>query len=82
MLFQKWFASTSRRKAFFLSLRALPEGAEPAEIVVPALAEQENIDLMVSDADAALLVEIVDRPAAGAIESRQIVQPVNGYGEI
>jgi hypothetical protein len=41
-------------------------GAEPAEIVIPSFAEQENVDLMVGDADTSLLEEIDDGPTAGA----------------
>ncbi|WP_154071348.1 hypothetical protein [Bradyrhizobium lablabi] len=82
MLFQKQLASASRRKAFDLSLRTLRKGAEPAEVIGPALAEQENVDLVVSDADAALLMEIDHGPAAGPIKSRQIVEAIDRYGEV
>ena len=82
MLFQKRFAAASRREAFDLSLGTLPESAEPAEIVIPSLAEQENVDLMVGDPDAGPLEHIGDRPAAGAIENGQIVEAIDRDGEI
>jgi hypothetical protein len=82
VLFQKQLASASGREAFDLSLGTLREGTEPTEIIGPSLAEQENIDLVVRDADAASLKEIVDGPAAGAIESRQIVEAIDRYSEV
>jgi hypothetical protein len=82
VLFQKQLASASRRKAFDLSLRTLRKGAEPAEIIGPIFAEQENVDLVVSDADAALLEEIDNSPTAGAIESGQIVEAIDCYREV
>jgi hypothetical protein len=82
MLFQKRLASTSWREALDLSLGTFPVGAEPAEIVVPSFAKQENIDLMVGDADTGLLQEIDNGAAAGAIESSQMVEAIDRYGEI
>jgi hypothetical protein len=82
MLFQKQLASASRCEAFDLSLRTLRKGAKPAEIIIPAFAEQENIDLVVGDADAASLKEIDDGPIADVIESRQIVEAIDRYREV
>jgi hypothetical protein len=82
MLFQKWFAAASRREAFDLSLGTLPESAEPAEIVIPSLAEQENLDLMMGNTDTGPLEHIGDRPAAGTIESGQIVEAIDRNGEV
>jgi hypothetical protein len=82
VLFQKQLASASGREAFDLSLGTLPEGTEPTEIIGPSLAEQENVDLVVRDADAASLEEIGDGSAAGAIESRQIVETIDRYRKV
>ncbi len=82
MLFQKRLASASRRKAFDLSLRTLRKGAEPAEIIIPVFAEQENVDLVMGDADTALFEEIDHGPTAGAIESRQMVEAIDRYSEV
>jgi hypothetical protein len=82
MLFQKRLASTSWREALDLSLGTFPVGAEPAEIVVPSFAKQENIDLMVGDADTGLLKEIDDGPTAGAIESSQMGEAIDRYSEV
>jgi len=82
VLFQKPLASASGREAFDLSLGTLPEGTEPTEIIGPSLAEQENVDLVVRDADAASLEEIDDGPAAGAIESRQIFEAIDRYRKV
>jgi hypothetical protein len=60
----------------------LPEGAESAEIVIPSLAEQEDVNLMMGDADTRLLKQVVDRPTAGAIEGSQIVVPINCDREV
>jgi hypothetical protein len=82
VLLQKPLASASGREAFDLSLGTLPEGTEPTEIIGPSLAEQENVDLVVRDADAASLEEIDDGPAAGAIESRQIFETIDRYRKV
>lgn len=82
VLFQKRLASASRRKAFDLSLRTLRKGAEPAEIIIPVFAEQENVDLVMGDADTALFEEIDHGPTAGAIESRQMVEAIDRYSEV
>jgi hypothetical protein len=82
MLFQKQFASAPWREALDLSLRTLPEGAESAEIIIPSLAEQEDVNLMVGDSDTSLLKEIVDRSAAGAIEGSQTVEAIDRYREV
>ncbi len=82
MLFQKRLASTSWREALNLPLGTFAVGAEPAEIVVPSFAKQENIDLMVGDADTGLLKEIDDGPTAGAIESSEMVEAIDRYGEV
>ena len=82
MLLQKRFAAASRREAFDLSLGTLPESAEPTEIVIPSLAEQENVDLVMGDADTTPLEHIGDRPAAGTIERSQIVEAIDRDGEV
>src|SRR5215510_6441495 len=74
---QKEHASASRHQALDLPLGALSVGAQPAEIVVPAGAEDEDVDLVVGDAGATALMEIADCPAAGAVEGGKVVEAVD-----
>lgn len=82
MLFQKQLASASWREALDLSLGTLRVGAQSAEIDIPCFPEEENVGLVVGDADSTLPIEIDDGPAAGAIESSKIVETIDPYCEV
>jgi hypothetical protein len=77
VLLQKRLAPASRREALDLAFGTLREAAEPAKIVIPSFAEQEDVDLMVGDADTSALKEIDDGAIASAVESGQIVEAIN-----
>ena len=77
VLLQKRRAPASRREALDLAFWTLREGAEPAEIVIPSFAEQEDVDLVVGDADTSLLQEIDNGAIASAVESGQIVEAID-----
>lgn len=82
MLFQKRLAPAPRCQALNLSLRTLRVGAEPAEIVAPDIPEQENIDLVVGNADAAVLEQVGDGTTARAIERAEIIEAIDRDGEV
>src|SRR5262245_36831059 len=73
----KEHASASRHQALDLPLGALYVGAQPAEIVVPAGAEHEDVDLVVGDAGPTALMKVSDGPAAGAVEGGKVVEAVD-----
>jgi hypothetical protein len=74
---QKEHASASRHQALDLPLGALSVGAQPAEIVVPAGAEDEDVDLVMGDAGPTALMEVADCPAAGAVEGGKVVEAID-----
>src|SRR5215470_6588917 len=79
---QKEHASASRHQALHLPFGALSVGAQPAEIVVPAGAEDEDVDLVVGDAGPAALMEGADGPAPGAVEGRKVVEAVDSHSQV
>ncbi len=81
-LFQKQLASASWREAIDLSLGTLRVGAQSAEMVIPPCSEEENVGLVVGDADSTLAIEFGDGPTAGAIESGKIVEAIDPYCEV
>jgi hypothetical protein len=74
---QKEHASASRHQALDLPLGALSVRTQPAEIVVPAGAEHEDVDLVVGDAGPTALMKVGDGPAAGAVEGGKVVKAVD-----
>ena len=61
-----------------LALRARTERAEPAPVAIRSRLQDEDVDLMVRDADPVFVEDLVERPAAGlgqAVKGAAIGQP-------
>jgi hypothetical protein len=82
VLLQEWLLAASRGQTIAFCCRALPEIAEPSEIVVGARLEQENLDFMHGRSMAAVGHDVLDNAATGASQFVQSLKPRHPHGQI